>query len=742
MKKLILYIVLIFTGFAFLNFSIFSDENSNFRKYLVSDLPFVYQIHESVQNHPDWEAAIIAGANEWNTVTSAYVQLSYGGYTTVSSVGNDGVNLVYFDENYDNFTPGSNVIAFSRTFTTGTGDSWHAVGSDLIWNAGDFPPGTQGESNRQDVASVVTHEFGHHIGLGHTGDAGNDQPGAGDVIDDAVMYYASAPGDTSKRHLHIDDYMGCTAIYPRVYFTGTIRNPQDGIIGNATLTISPEVEAAYLTVPQYFSWMGGYQVGGYVENDIFAASDGNFRFYTDVPQFDVAFSAFGYKDTIISVNIADFESLIDNEVQLNVVMYPTERFNIQVNAFEPVTMNPVSGEIIVRSQSDPTGQIFLQDTIIDGAVNLSLPAGVYDITVNSEFPYQYKIFRDIAVNSNSQLDLTLEKGTILLVDDDFLSGMDESDHVESYYIDALTELDRYAFTYWDKAKRGFSLDSAQLSQYSTIIWFVGKKSNVLFDAASRTALEKFLNGGGNVFMTGQRILAFNRFYSFFRDYLKVDYVAAGPDNITLYADPGHSITAGFNYVNLNNPDYSANNQAQYEEISLESELCQPLFYYYPWFNKQIKAAMAYEDTVKHYKVVYFGFGWEALSKLSPASESHQLRKAILENILIYFETPLEISDESAPVLSEFKLLKNYPNPFNSTNTIEFYVHEPAKVEVNIYNIMGQLVKTLHKGSLKPGWYKFRWDGSSESSYAVPSGLYVYKISVNNKSYFQKALLMK
>jgi hypothetical protein len=87
----------------------------------------------------------------------------------------------------------------------------------LIWNAAGYPPGTQGESDRQDMQSVIVHEFGHHLGLGHAGEApGNGQHGGGETIREAVMFWSSDNGDTSNRSLHIDDIMGVTSVYPRI----------------------------------------------------------------------------------------------------------------------------------------------------------------------------------------------------------------------------------------------------------------------------------------------------------------------------------------------------------------------------------------------------------------------------------------------------------------------------------------------------------------------------------------------
>ena len=88
-------------------------------------------------------------------------------------------------------------------------------------------------------------------------------------------------------------------------------------------------------------------------------------------------------------------------------------------------------------------------------------------------------------------------------------------------------------------------------------------------------------------------------------------------------------------------------------------------------------------------------------------------------------------------------LLNYPNPFNPTTTINYSLKENTKVSLNIYNIKGQLVKTLVNEVLPAGEHSIIWDGSDSNGNQVSSGIYFYKLNVNGKTEaVKKCLLLK
>jgi len=98
-----------------------------------------------------------------------------------------------------------------------------------------------------------------------------------------------------------------------------------------------------------------------------------------------------------------------------------------------------------------------------------------------------------------------------------------------------------------------------------------------------------------------------------------------------------------------------------------------------------------------------------------------------------------------PVLPEpvqLTLLQNYPNPFNPTTTISYFLPEAAKAKLDIYNLKGQLVKTLVNVDQAAGKHHAIWNGKDSTHRDVASGVYLYRLSSPNKTLTKRMLLMK
>ncbi len=90
----------------------------------------------------------------------------------------------------------------------------------------------------------------------------------------------------------------------------------------------------------------------------------------------------------------------------------------------------------------------------------------------------------------------------------------------------------------------------------------------------------------------------------------------------------------------------------------------------------------------------------------------------------------------------FTLKQNYPNPFNPSTTISYHLKKEAKIELSIYNIKGQKVKTLVSEIQPSGEHQIVWNGHDQQGKAVSSGIYFYKLSSNDKSITRKMMLIK
>jgi hypothetical protein len=98
-----------------------------------------------------------------------------------------------------------------------------------------------------------------------------------------------------------------------------------------------------------------------------------------------------------------------------------------------------------------------------------------------------------------------------------------------------------------------------------------------------------------------------------------------------------------------------------------------------------------------------------------------------------------------PVLPEpvqLTLLQNYPNPFNPTTTISYSLPEAARIQLDVYNLKGQLVKTLVNVDQAAGKHHAIWDGKDSNNHKVASGVYFYRLKAGDSVLQRKMILMK
>ena len=99
------------------------------------------------------------------------------------------------------------------------------------------------------------------------------------------------------------------------------------------------------------------------------------------------------------------------------------------------------------------------------------------------------------------------------------------------------------------------------------------------------------------------------------------------------------------------------------------------------------------------------------------------------------EVPTGVSDPANygkfELPKEFVLSQNYPNPFNPTTTIGYSTPRDGEIQIEIYNLMGQKVRTLFNGILQAGSHKVEWDGCDDSGKTLSSGVYLITLRSGN-----------
>jgi hypothetical protein len=91
---------------------------------------------------------------------------------------------------------------------------------------------------------------------------------------------------------------------------------------------------------------------------------------------------------------------------------------------------------------------------------------------------------------------------------------------------------------------------------------------------------------------------------------------------------------------------------------------------------------------------------------------------------------------------EFRMAQNNPNPFSSQTTIKYQTPKSGFVNLKVYNIQGQLVKTLADRVQGAGAYSVTWDGRDEQGQAAGNGVYFCKLNSNGQTQSKKIILMR
>ncbi len=117
--------------------------------------------------------------------------------------------------------------------------------------------------------------------------------------------------------------------------------------------------------------------------------------------------------------------------------------------------------------------------------------------------------------------------------------------------------------------------------------------------------------------------------------------------------------------------------------------------------------------------------------------------SVLNAALDWFGTPVSVGNESSTeMIEQFSLEQNYPNPFNPSTNIPYQVITPGEVNLTIYNLQGQRVKSLVSEHRRSGTYRISWDGTDDFQKSVSSGVYVYRLEIGDKIQSRKMILVR
>ncbi|PID27916.1 MAG: hypothetical protein CSB55_06965 [Candidatus Cloacimonadota bacterium] len=106
------------------------------------------------------------------------------------------------------------------------------------------------------------------------------------------------------------------------------------------------------------------------------------------------------------------------------------------------------------------------------------------------------------------------------------------------------------------------------------------------------------------------------------------------------------------------------------------------------------------------------------------------------------EVEIFVMDNDDVFTGSTAYLGSYPNPFNPSTSVKFSIGKATDVSLVIYNVKGQVVRTLQNGMMEAGPHSVQWNGTDDHNKSVASGVYYVRLNTSNYSKTDKILLMK
>jgi bacillopeptidase F (M6 metalloprotease family) len=378
---------------------------------------------------------------------------------------------------------------------------------------------------------------------------------------------------------------------------------------------------------------GGFVQGARVRitdtgQQVFTDAGGHYNMKVVAGPHTVEVSRFGYQtDTQSGVNVT-----ADETTTLNVTLTQLPSGTVAGTVRDANTLAGVSASISVKL----AGQVVLTSSThpSTGAYSIALPVGTYDLVFNPTFPYPLTNRNGIVIAEavTTALDVLLEPAEVLLVDDD------GGDGYETYYQQAIAAAGRSSLTVSSPPS------AADMSQFEAVVWLTGDDYGTTITSADEAAIAAYLDGGGKLFISGQDIGYDINTSAFFANYLHADYVQ---DDVKLGAVDGNALSAvGVGLSFDIKGGTGANNQAYADELDPVGG-GMTAFFYNPAVPEATtsantasrasvggnaitssgSAAITYEGA---YRMVYFGFGFEAI-----AGETD--RTAVMDRVLDWLQ---------------------------------------------------------------------------------------------------------
>ncbi len=506
---------------------------------------------------------------------------------------------------------------------------------------------------------------------------------------------------------------------------GTVRDGDTGSpIGTATISVV-ETQQVDRT-----DTAGGYEIGALAD------------------EVTLIFEKFGYyPDTSGTISLGDSTYLLDVDLE------PIPTGSISGTVVDSTTGHGVQAGVILYSNGAPV------DTVVTEAgtgfyrfenVPASDPPLVdYDAMEGrflAPYPDSITFAMSVTVEPGEETGVDLEVGpvSVLIADDDLGLGF------ERYFTGPLDSLG-WSYRHHDVEEEGESViyTLPAFPAGTILIWFSGTKEETL-TPEDQDSLSAYLERGGKLFLTGQNFaedLAAQG-SPFLLDRLHAEY-AGNTDLEDIEGVSGDPVFDGL--LIRTNGAGGANDQYSRDVLIPRGQALPACYYREDGAPSDSTAGLLVDDAGQSgSRIVFLGFGFEAVNR-PEGEDSYVTRRELLDRILSWLDVPVGIGDGDVPeggsLPRAWSLRQNFPNPFNPVTTITCDVPRggsPSPVRLVVFDVRGRAVRTLIGGddTIEPGRHRVVWDGRDDGGAAVPSGIYLYQLAVDGRSFARKMLLLR
>ena len=254
--------------------------------------------------------------------------------------------------------------------------------------------------------------------------------------------------------------------------------------------------------------------------------------------------------------------------------------------------------------------------------------------------------------------------------------------------------------------------TGDLSNYDAVIWFLGDESRIdeTLDAAEQVVLTEYLNGGGNLFISGSEIaydLAFgdSADQAFLNEILNVTYAGDGSNSLAVQGMPPFfdEVELGYGTEPYEEdwPDHFGEDDSS--TIALR-------------YGNDLVAGI--QNVTPEYSSLTIGFPFETV-------DSPEERTLLMDHALAFLlDSPLAIESTVPEVLA---LGPAYPNPFNARVGLPISLSTDASLTLEVVDVQGRMVFSEVKGPFQAGNHLLYWSACDGHGHRVASGIYLMRV---------------